>query len=211
MSFWTIELLGVSFWIWCYFLLSILLGLGVIAYINREKLRKKYYDFRFPEKVIKVMIHYKSNQYKRYWRVIPDVDFFKIDGKTYNYSDSNVLKENDFFMLEGKDYPIIKVKDGKEKKEYKYLFKRLYGLKERKRKYMQIHYWFNDPNPIGFDFDQRKIDLNSTQLQTFKDNDLFAKLLTLESEKKLMMLLFILVVGNLIATVFILARMMEWL
>lgn len=209
-DFFTVELLGIKGWIWLYFLGSILLGLGVIAYMNREKLLKKYYMFRFPEKIIKIIIHYKSNRYRVYWRVIPDTNFFKLHGNTYNYDDVSVQKENDFFIMEkGKEFPIVRVKDGKEVKEY-YL-NEYYSLKERKDKFLEIHYWYNDPNPISFNFDQRLLDLNSKQLQTFKDNDLFTKLLTLETEKKMLMFLFILVIANFGATIFVLAKLMEWI
>ena len=64
MGFFTNELLGVKLWIWLYFALSIMGGMTVLIFWFREKVRRKYYELRFPEKLIKIVIHYKSGLFK---------------------------------------------------------------------------------------------------------------------------------------------------
>jgi len=197
---------GVRLWIWVYFFASTLMASGSFLYFYREWLRLKYYEFRFPEKLVKCIIHYKSGLYRVYWRVVPDDKQFMIDSKNYHYSDKNVLKENDFYAIKDKtEFPIVTIK------KKKYYLNELYAIKLRKHKYMELHYWFNSPSPINFNFDKKNIDFNSSQLQSFKDNDLFAKLLTLETEKKMIALMMLGILANLGVSLFILAKIMEWL
>ncbi len=196
--------LGVRIWIWFYFGLSIILFIGVAIYWYRERIRKKYYEFRYPEKLVKVVIHYKSMMYKEYWRIIPDDMFFSIENKKYEFNDKNILKENEFFSKKSKNKTIIKIK-GKE-----YIFEDLLGIKHRHTKYMEMHYFFNNPNPINFNLSEKKLDFSAKQLFDFKENDLFAKLLTLQGERSLMMIILILSIVNIIVSMFLVAKIMGW-
>ena len=196
--------LGARVWLWLYLLLSILMGVGVSIYIFREILRKKWYEVRWPEKIIKVIIHYKSNYYKEFWRLIPEEKFLKIESKIYNYSDDLILREND--LLAGKkDNKIIFRIGNKE-----YQLNDIYQIKNRWKHYPEIHYFFNSPAPIQFEYDNKKIRLSSYLLEEFKKNDLTGKLLSLKEEKNLLTFLMIMMVINLLATVFIIAKMMGW-
>lgn len=193
--------LGVRLWLWLYFAISFLVLIGAFMYWFREWIKFKLYKFRFPEKILRVIIHYKSNQYRTYYRVIPDRNTFVIEGKSYNFDDKNIVKNNDFYV----DDNIIKI----DKKQYK--FNEIYGIKARKDSIMEIHYWYNDPSPLQFNFEDNSIEFNSKQLQDFKENDLFAKLLTLAEEKNMLRLLFIISIINLGAIGFVIAKLMEWI
>jgi len=107
---------GVRIWIWLYLLLSIVLGGVVALYFYRETIKRKYYEIRFPEKVLKVIIHYKNNMYNVYWRLVPDDNIFRIAGKDYSFDNKTIQKENDFFTRGTK--PNLKIVV--DSKEYDY-------------------------------------------------------------------------------------------
>lgn len=199
------QWLGVRVWIWLYLILSILLGIMVVVYWFREAIRREYYQFRFPEKLLKVVIHYKNNYFKDFWRLIPDNNEFILEGKAYQYSDKKVLKDNDFYLRKVKD----KIKVVIDNKEYDINDK--LKLLKKWRKYAEIHYYHNCPVPIDFDMSKKLLDFSSKQLQDFKDNDLFAKLLTLDTEKNMLMFILILGIINTIASVLMFAKMMGWI
>ena len=205
MGFMDSLLWGVHLWVWLYLGLSVVLFISVAMYFYREVIRKKYYDIRFPEKVLRIVIHYKSGYFKEYWRLVPDNDFFVIDKKQYQFNDSSIKKENDFF-IEGKaPKQIIRV-DGKE-----YQFDNLFSLKNRWKKYPEIHYIFNKPSPLNFDLAKDELDFTASQLEEFKENDLFKKLLTLDTERSFLMFILFAVIINLVGTIFIIAKIMEWI
>lgn len=197
---------GVRLWIWLYLIVSVFVVLGAFAYWFKENLKKVYYMSKHPEKVIKVIIHYKSNLYRIYWRIVPDKKCFIIEKKAYNYEDKAVMKDNDFFIKQDKKgSKIISVNDKL------YDFKDTFGIKLRRSNVMEIHYWHNNPSPLEFNFDKKKLEFSSKQLQDFKENDLFSKLLTLETEKRMMLILLMAVGLNIIITGFVLAKIMGWI
>jgi len=79
-------------------------------------------------------------------------------------------------------------------------------VKKKKGRYIEIHYIDKNPNPIDYT-KHKTIGLNSSELEDFKQNDLFKKLLTLEDEK--LMLLFILLcnIGSFIGIIFIILKL----
>ena len=205
MSFLNNTLWGVRWFIWIYFSISIIAGLTVVIYWFRERIRKRYYMFRFPEKLLKVVVHYSGNQYKEFWRIIPDDKLFTFEGKKYSFSEDTIIKDNEFFINKDNDRNVIKI-DGK-----KYSFEDLKIINKRKSIFPEVHYFYNTPTPITFDFSKKNVGFSSKELNDFEENDLFKKLLTLEDEKRLMMLIMILTIVNTIATVFVIAKLMEWI
>ena len=196
----------IRWWIWCYFFFSVVAGIAIGIYWNREALKRIYLQVRFPERVIKVIVHYKSNMYNVYWRLIPDNNFFKINKKMYYFDDREVLKQNDFFTRKDKDKKTILKIDGK-----KYNFEDLAQIKNKGKKWTEIHYFYNNPTPLSFDFTSEDVDFSSKQMTDFEENDLFVKLLTLAQERNVMMIVIILVVLNTIISFVMLAKMMGWL
>lgn len=198
MSFLNNIVFGARIWVWLYLAFSIFGFLGVVIYIKRELIRMKYYAFRFPEKLLKVIIHYKSGYFKEYWRLIPDDEKFLFHGQNYFFDDKNIIKENDFYAKKkgGENLQLI-IEDKK------YDLKKLLKIKGKGKKYPEIHYLYNAPSPLDFDFNKKVLDFSSKTLKEFKDNDLFGKLLTLEDEKNLLKMIMIIGIINLVATVFI--------
>jgi hypothetical protein len=205
MGFFDGELLGIHIFIWVYFLISILAFIGVLIYWQREKIKENYYKWRFPEKLLKVIIHYPSGLYRIFFRLIPTDSFFIFDGKTYNYLTESVLKQNDFFIYKDSGKAIAKIED------------KIYNLEDRfkiKRKdaqFPEIHYIYDCPLPIDFNSIDNKLKLSGSNLTDLKENDLLKKLLTLEQEKSMLMIIMLLVGFNILATLFIIAKMMGWI
>lgn len=194
---------GVRWWVWLYFGFSIIMGLCILAYWHREKLRKTYYELRFAERIIKVVIHYESRLYREYWRLIPEEKQFMIANQIYAYDDKAVLKDNDFFTTEEKGNTIITING------IKYNFDELAGIKHKSKKHIEIHYFFNIPSPINFEIKDKDIKLTSTDLEKMKENDLFTKLLTLGENKGLLAVILLILIGVAGGVAFIIARMME--
>ena len=189
---------AVRWWIWLYFAFSIIVGIAVALYWKREDVIRIYFQTRFPERVIKIFIHYKSGLYNTYWRLIPDNNLFKINNVTYEFNDKEILKENDFFSLKSKnEKTIIKIK-GK-----KYNFEDLALINQKGRKWSEIHFFYNNPKPLSFDFTNEKLDFTGKQMTDFEENDLFTKLLTLEQENKKIIILIVMSAFNLFMTIFI--------
>ena len=215
MSFLTaVGWFDVRWWIWLYFFFTILAGLSIGIYWRRETLKRLYYQTRFPERTIQIIMHYKSGLYNTYWRLIPDNNLFKINNKTYEFTDKEILRENDFFADKNKRKKTIIKVDGKE-----YEFEDLMQIKRKGTKYPEIHYFHNYPKPLSFDFDtdikdkDGKLILGFTgkQMTDFEENDLFTKLLRLNQERNTLLFLIMVSCANAIMTLFIIAKMMGWL
>lgn len=206
MSFMSVRWFGVYAWIWLYFIFSVSAGLFVIIYWARERIKKKYYEIRYPEKLIKVVMHYPSNFFKEYWRLIPDDNFIIAEGKRYQFSKQHLEVSSDLFTAKTEEKLSEIMIDNKV-----YSLKDLNMIRKRWRKYPEIHYFYNVPSPIEFNIDTEELDITSTQLDKFNENDLFSKLLTMEDEKRLIIMMMAIVIINLIATVVLVAIQMEWI
>lgn len=190
---------------WFYLFLSASTFFGIVLYWKREFIKKHYYLFRYPEKTIKVVVHYKNNIFKEYYRIIPSDKYFILEGFRYCYSDERIIKDNDFFMTQARGRNVIKI--GK----LEFDFHDLGVIRKRKSVQPEIHFFYNNPNPIIFDTNSQVLELSAKELSDFKENDLFAKLLTLETERTF--LLFILIIGivTLLISIVILAKVMGWI
>lgn len=198
-TFMTGNFLGVRVWIWFYLGLSMVLFGGVALYWHREKLKYLYYRVIFPEKLLKVVMHYPSGLYKIYWRIIPTDFLFTLENKKYVYDNKAILRHNEIFVDTTKKYNNIKI----GKKKYDFNPKLL--IKSKGSRYPEIHYFFNIPNPINYDekVTSGEITISSQNLKTILENDLLQKLLTLKSEKNIMFIIMMLAIANVIGTAFI--------
>lgn len=196
---------GVRVWIWMYLMFSVFLFLFVLIYFYKERIRKKYYEVRWPEKLLKIVIHYKSGYFREFWRLIPENEDFKIEGKLYKYTDKSIIRDNEFYIRK-KDFKLIAKVEGKE-----YNINDKQKLIKRWRSYPELHYFFDVPVPMDFDMTKKVIEFSSEQLQQFKENDLFAKLLRLDTERSMLTFVIVLGVLNLLLSLFIVAKLMGWL
>ena len=206
MTFWGNSFLGVRYFIWAFFLLSIICGIIVILYWQREKIKEKYYKIRWPEKVIKLLVFYPTGLYKTYWRLIPDRDDFSIDGKRYIYDDKTILKENDFY-IQKRGGSLIAIIEGNQ-----YNLDDKLKIKRKGSVWPELHYIDNISDPINYkEIDKTGIKFSGKDMADFKEASLFTELLTLEGKKNLMIVLIILGVGTLLISLVNLAKTMGWL
>jgi len=206
MVFWQSSFLGVRVFVWAFFLLSFVCGIIVLLYWQREKIKEKYYKIRWPEKVIKVIIHYPGGLYQSFWRLIPDRDDFSIEGKRYTYSDKTILKENDFYV-QNRGGVLIAIIEGKQ-----YNLDDKLKIKAKNKSWPEVHFIDNVPTPINFkEIDKSEIKFSGKDMADFKEARLFEELLTLEGKKNLMIILIILGVGSLLVGIVNLAKNMGWL
>jgi len=201
MAIMSLMLGGIPLWIWLILFIGILLCIVALLVSGNnnqiEKLKGWVLKKRHPERVIKVIVHYKSGMYKVFWRLIPEKNVIRIDKKDYIYDEIDVIKPQG--ILE-KDNIVLNLDD----KAY---------IQERGTKYPEIHYVFNVPFPLRFDFTEKdeKIKFSSHSLKEFKENDLFEKLLRLKGEKGIMMFMMMMILLNVAITGFLLAKQMGWL
>jgi hypothetical protein len=207
MGIFDILVFGVHLWIFLYMFAGFLFVVAIILYIKREILFKIYYTARFPEATLKVFIHYPGNLYKIYYRLVPDKDTFEINKKLYYYNDKKLQKENEFYLMNTDKGWQIKI-EGKIYDAPKFI-ERL--IKRKGSKYPEIHYLYNCPNPLDFSVKDKMIKLSSMDLNELKNNDLFQKLLSLESEKVTFIILIVLAIANLLITMYLLAKISGWL
>lgn len=226
MSFMYSIVFGVPIWLWLYFFL----GLGVLIFAvffvgdGIEKIRGTYYRIRFPQRLIRVLIHYPTNYYRVFWRLIPDNFIFKIKKKDYIYDPDLITAEDDLFIARQKNKPdmllvinniLTQTKKGKEifkiGNTTEYEVNKFFKIREKGKKYSELHYFYNVPQPIQFDYKHKSLDLSSSSLEQLKQNDLFVKLLRLKSEKMIFTLIMILMIVNTAVSMFIMAKMMGWL
>jgi len=207
MSFFsTVGWLGIKLWIWIYFLFSILAGATIAGIYFKEQIKGKYYKIRFPEKVIKIFLHYNTNLYKVFWRLVPENNFFEMENGRYLFDSETVLKENDFFATKDKrDKTIIKLEGNK------YEFEKLMMIKQKGEKYPEVHYFYGNPRPLSFNLSDKELTFSAKDMSEFEKNDLFVKLLTLSQERQTMFIVMIISGLNLLATMFIIAKMMGWI
>jgi hypothetical protein len=204
MGFLQSYLWGVHVWIWIYLLGSFFAMIGFVLWLNRKKIHEKFIKWRHPESVIKVVMHYKGGLYKIIWRLIPDDKSFELEKKRYYFKEQNLIKENEMMVKNDKDGQFITI----DKKNY-----RITGLpiRAKGRSYPEIHYKFNNPNPIDYDVTNDKIVFTAVDMKDFKDNDLFKKLLTLNDEKSMVLILMIICSVNLLVSIFIVATLKGWI
>ena len=199
------KIWGVALWIWLYFIINNVTVTGIMIYLFKEKVRKVYYQIKFPEKIIKVVIHYPTGMYRQFYRLIPEEKTFSIDKKRYGFDDKLLIKNNDFYAH--KNYNDNSTTINIKNKTYN--FETEAKIKYRWDKYPEIHYFYNVPNPIKFDIEQNEIKFNALQLEEFQENDLFKKLLTLRDEQRFLMIIAVITGLTLVGVVLMALRMFE--
>ena len=196
---------GVRLWILLYLVFSALSGIFVVSWFYRERIKKRYYMIKCPELLIRVVMHYEGRKYKEFWRCIPIDEEIDVAGQTYNFAKDYLLKDDETFATKDREQWVLRF----GKKEFKVDKPSI--ISKRFAKFPEVHYFYNVPTPIHFDGIKGKIEFSTDALETFKENDLLKKLLTLEDEKKMMILLMVLIFINIVISGVDLAKNMGWL
>jgi hypothetical protein len=205
MGFLDASLWGIHIWILLYLAFSVVAFVGFIIWLNRARIKELYIKWRWPEQVIKVVIHHKGGLYTKLWRLIPESSSFSIGDKVYYFNDKSLVKENELIIRQDPKSGNTLMVDGKPYK--------LTGvpIKAKGNSYPEIHYKFNNPNPIDFDISSDKIMFSSVDMKDFKENNLFRELLTMQDNKNMMVILMIIGGVNLLLSLFIVATIKGWI
>ena len=201
------KFLSVRLWIWLYMLFGILV-LGIVALmVYKEKIKSKYYKLRFPEQTIRIVIHYTGALYKEFYRIIPTDKIIKLKDVAYFYDEKVLNRHSEIFAEKEQDKYVFTL-DGK-----KYEYDNLTSVRQKDRQYPELHYFYNNPNPMSFNQEliqnQTKITpiekgknpipvMTGKQLKEFETQDFFNKLLNLREQKGLMLMLLLLTVINML-------------
>jgi len=205
------KFLSVRLWIWLYMLFGIIVLGIVFLMMYKEKIKSKYYKLRFPEQTIRIIIHYTGALYKEFFRIIPTDKIIKLKDVAYFYDEKALNRHSEIFAEKEKDKFIFTL-DGK-----KYEYDNLTSVRQKDRQYPELHYFYNNPNPISFNQEliqsmsktqstDKTIEHNKTpvpvmtgkQLKEFENQDFFNKLLNLREQKGLMLMLLLLTVINML-------------
>jgi len=178
-------------------------SVGVWALAFREMLKRKYYAVFYPEKTIKVCIHYPNNRFRYFWRVIPSKRRFTVQNKIY-FFDEKYLNNCDIFATENKKNELFVEVEGK-----RYMINEQEFNKGRFDKFPEIHYFQDNPFPLQFK-STGKINITSEELEAMQKNDLFYKLLSLSDQNMLLIFCIILSAVSCMGVIFLIAKNMGY-
>ena len=148
-------------------------------------------------------MHFESNKYRVYYRLIPDENFFSVDSKRYLYDKTHIINKSDNLIVNEK--LIID--------NIQYKFDKLTGINRIRSKIMEIHYFYNNPIPINYNNEKgiASENLSATEFAKLYENDLFIKLLTIDDEKKLLTMVMMLVIGNIVVTTIVILKLFHFI
>jgi hypothetical protein len=206
------RFLGLSIIVWLFLLFGLMWIFIMLFVVFKEAIqewfREKWYKIRVPEILLKIVVYFPNQYKKTYWRVIPDKDYFTINNLKYYYSEPEIIRDNDFFIQKDKDTENMKaICDGKT-----YNIDESFVIKGRRDKFPELHYFYNNPFPIKYSEAEGTsknptIKFTSQLYDELIKNDLIRKLLTLQQEKTMLMMLLIFIVVNMILSLVIIAKL----
>jgi len=180
-----------------------------------------YYTKRFPHRAIEIIMRYPANKFDKIYRLLPDEKRLGMMNGEYHFDEHNLSKE-----VEMRDKLIFLSKDKRLCFEYNPTFKMSKDLHCKSNRYYinedmlnvdknkvslpVIEYFYNVSTPINFDYERKELVVSAKKLSDYKNDTLITKLLTLAKENMKIMLIIILVAINLLMTLFILSKIMNW-
>ena len=148
-------ILGARLFYWLYLLGTLALGGVAVAYWQRERIKKIFYSLAAPERLIKIGMILPNGWIRRFYRLIPKGDLFKLPGGVYNYNIKDLLKNNDAFAKsDPKDPTRLKVTiEGQD-----YFIDNARKLKQRFDRWPEIFYRYGNPWPLNMTQETRPTD-----------------------------------------------------
>lgn len=198
----TYRIIGIQLWLWL-FLFAVIFGFIIImCIVFRKSIQRTMYKTFYPEKVLKILIHYPQGYFNDFYRLIPKDKEFLIDGNRYKYDDDYIKKHKEIFVNMNADQETgnFEIKGNKYNIDLRKINKKKWNS------IPEIHYFYNVSEPIQFNINNKKLELSANQSKELKDNDLFSKLLSLKEEKMEHLLLIILVILNIILSIIIMLK-----
>jgi len=222
-----IKFLGVRLWIWLYLVLGIAFVIFTIVYYYRENIKAKYYKIRYPERTIRIVIHYTGAIFKEFYRIIPTNKLINIQKVGYFYDPKSLQKHKEIFAEKLEKYFYVDIDDKK------YQLADLSAIRQKDRRFPELHYYYNNPNPINFNQEivikaselkdspslsdllpdnKKEIPvpkMTGKQLKDFEEQDMFNKLLNLKDQNTIMMILLMITVLNIVISVIIALKVFD--
>lgn len=207
MDLWIDRFIGIRLVFWLYLLASLVFFVVILLYWNREKIFAAYIKIRWPERVIRIRIIYPGNRYNVYYRLIPDDGNIKVRNQVYFFRDDEILKKDDKYIKYDAKEPDIMIAtiDGHD-----YHIDKALRLKTVGDRWPELHYIFNNPEPIQYNV-TGKVGLSATLADQWVKNTLIEKFLTLKQEQMTLIFLIIMGAANMAISAFMLSKMMGWL
>jgi hypothetical protein len=194
-------ILGARLWIWMLLVVAVLFLAWILLVVFKEFRRKIWYRIRYPQKCIKVVIHFDSGYFNEYYRLIPRYDRFTIEKLDYIFNEKVVKKHNETYLV-GKKDDLYAHAGGK-----RYTIRARNLLKKRFNKTPVIHYFYGEPLPLDLnDLRVKNKRWTSAVINDLTLNDMFAKLLFLKEERNFLVLIVIIVCMNAVLTLLILLK-----
>lgn len=175
---------------------------------------KKVYSIKFPHKIFCARIHFPGNKIERIYRIIPDTRKLGINTGAYHFTQDNLLTSKNLhdklvfkdknkklcFKYESDFTGIIKDHLSKEEanklisksnNNIYYITEEMIGKTLDDNKIPEIDYWFNNPNPINFDFANERVDITARDVKELIESEVATKLLKLAQQNTQMIIIIV--------------------
>jgi hypothetical protein len=208
MSFLDAVILGAHVWLWLVFFFVLFCVACAVAYWNREKIKERWLKLRWPERCIEICIHYPGNpRYKSFWRLTPPSKRFDLSGGIYRYDKDKLIKNTVDLIADNQNGQLYANVAGLER------HLNLDFLNRKKGEYPQLHYIFNQAEPLDFAnySEAGGFALSAGQLHQIVKSDLWNKALDLSGQNSMILIGILIGVFNLFLSCFILAKIMGWI
>jgi hypothetical protein len=186
-------ILGARLIYWLYLAMTLLFAGGVVLYVAREWLLKKFYSVKSPEKLIKCVVVYPGKWIRNFYRLIPDSGFNSLPGGAYNYTEKAVYRNRDIFAYNNQGG--LKV----DLDNMPYFLKLEKAYKKRFEPWPEIHYIYGNPLPVDYDMAIKKdespaILFNSSDLERLKKSTILTQIYNAMSGANLLAVAIILLI-----------------
>lgn len=197
-------------------------------------LTKKVYSIKFPHKIFCARIHFPGNKIERAYRIIPDTRKLGIHTGAYHFTQDNLLISKSLhdklvfkdknkrlcFKYEADFAGLIKENISKEDiaKLYSKGNNNVYYINEEMiskarddNKIPEIDYWYNNPNPIIYDFSNSRVDITARDVRELIESEVATRLIKLAQQNMQMLLLMVIGIINVILSVIIMSKLFDWI
>jgi len=207
-------ILGARLIYWLYLWITLVCAFGVYLWWNREFIRQKYYEIRFPERIILISIIYPGNWIKRFYRLIPNRDTFSFGGEEYLYNDAAILKNNNWYTTtDKKDKLIARIPDLSGAGEKEYFIDDYLKLKKKGRSYPEL--WFKDGCPFPIDFQKSEqvsgLKINTQGLSKLHNSTTINQIYSSIAESGIIIVVLILTALGFLINLAVFSKLMGWL
>lgn len=172
-------------------MLTLLFAGGIVAYFARERILKRFYTLRSPEKVIKINMFYPGNMIRHFYRLIPVDETQALDGGIYSCPNSAIYKNHDVYAWKDK---IGNYKITIDEKDYELMAENRF--RKRWEPWPEIFYIYGCPLPLNPKKEgvNSLIEFDSSGMERFKKNTILTQIYSAISGANLLNIILILLI-----------------